>query len=415
MNEVENNNHIINKVENNDYNNMNEVENNDYNNINEVENKDYNNMNEVENKDYNNINMNEVENKDYNNMNEVENKDNVKMNEVENNDYKMDIIDTDDPETKDTKPPKKTLKQKIIKGLKITGTVILGIILIYTLFTIICSIYEKSKIRSYNYGTKLDVNGHTMNVKVVGEKNEPTIVILTGMASPSPVLHYKPVTEALSDKFRIIVLEPFGYGLSDIVDDERTIDKITSELHTAIEKLGVKEYYLMGHSIGGLYSLQLANQYPDEVLGYVGLDPTVPRVKEYSPSSGESAFKVVRLLNTLGFTRIPTIFNKKNLILPLYNGYNYTDEELSIFKNLSLSKSFNKNVINEISHLFDNADSLRDKKFPKNIPVITYLASQNNEKFDNYKPVHEEVGNESISNEVIVLEGNHVFFVFDNF
>jgi len=355
--------------------------------------------------------MNEIENND-NKMGEVENNDSIKINTIENNDYKMDVIDTDELVKKDTKPPK-TIKQKIIKGLKITGSVILGIILIYTLFTVICSIYEKSKIRSYNYGTKFDINGHTMNYKVFGEKNEPTIVFLTGLGSASPVLHYKPLAEALSDKYKFIILEPFGYGLSDIVDDDRTIDKICSELHTAIEKLGVKKYYLMGHSIGGLYSLQLANQYPNEVLGYVGLDPTVPRVSEYTPSTGVKTIKIVRLLNILGFTRIPTIFNKKNLILPLYDGYNYTDEELSIFKNLSLSKAFNRNIVDENSRLYTNADPLRGKKFPKNIPVITYLASGTN-KSELYIPAHEEVGNESISNEVIVLEGNHIFFLFDH-
>jgi len=291
---------------------------------------------------------------------------------------------------------------------------ILGIILIYILFTIICSIYEKSKIKSYNYGTKLNINGHTMNAKVFGEKNEPTIVFLTGMGFASPVLYYKPLAEAFSDKYKFIILEPFGYGLSDIVNDKRTMDKICSEYHTAIEKFGVKKYYLMGHSIGGLYSLHMANRYPNEILGYVGLDPTVPRVSEYTPSIGVKEIKIVRLLNIFGFTRIPTIFNKKNLLLPLHDGYNYTDEELSIFKNLSISKAFNRNFVDEISYFFVNADSLRGKKFPKDIPVIIFLASINCKIYDVYKSVNEEVVNESISNEIIILEGAHIDFFFDH-
>lgn len=44
----------------------------------------------------------------------------------------------------------------------------------------------------------------------------------------------------LSPKYRVV--EPFGYGLSDITEDERTIENITEEIHEALQVIGVKKY-----------------------------------------------------------------------------------------------------------------------------------------------------------------------------
>lgn len=66
-------------------------------------------------------------------------------------------------------------------------------------------------------------------------------------------------------------MEPFGYGLSDQVDTERSIENIIEELYTCLEEIGVHQYYLMAHSISGLYSLYYANTYPEKIHGFIGI------------------------------------------------------------------------------------------------------------------------------------------------
>jgi len=114
-----------------------------------------------------------------------------------------------------------------------------------------------------NYGIKVDVNGHQMNVVIQGEGNDKTIVVLNGLSIPSPVLFYKEIGESLSTDYKV---------LSDQVSEEKTVENIVSEIHTCLQKFGIQQYNVMGHSIGGLYSLVLSNDYPEEVLAFIGLD-----------------------------------------------------------------------------------------------------------------------------------------------
>jgi len=125
-----------------------------------------------------------------------------------------------------------------------------------------------------DFGMKVDVNGRKMAVNILGEENKTTIVILPGLSCPSPVLFYNSLAELLADKFKIVIIEPFGYGISDLTDEERLTENIISEVHECLQKLGINQFYFMGHSIGGIYSLVYDNTYPNEVLGFIGLDNT---------------------------------------------------------------------------------------------------------------------------------------------
>ena len=81
----------------------------------------------------------------------------------------------------------------------------------------------------------------------------------------------------------MITVEPFGYGLSDQVDTERSIENIIEELYTCLEEIGVHQYYLMAHSISGLYSLYYANTYLEKIHGFIGIDYSVPKQNENEP------------------------------------------------------------------------------------------------------------------------------------
>lgn len=74
----------------------------------------------------------------------------------------------------------------------------------------------------------------------------------------------------ISRKYIVAIIELFGYGLSDTIDEPRTINNITDEIREAIEQLGLKDYMMIGHSIAGVYSLEYVDNYPDEVLGFRG-------------------------------------------------------------------------------------------------------------------------------------------------
>jgi len=308
---------------------------------------------------------------------------------------------------------KRTLKQKIFRAITGFFIAIFTLIILYAEFNIGCSIYESSRLKSYHHGKNYNVNGHTMVADIVGSADKPTIVIFTGFGSYSPILHYKPLTEAFSDKYRFVTLEPFGYGLSDSVDEERTITNIVSEYHNIISQIGVEKYYIMGHSLGGLYSLYYANQYPNEVLGFIGLDSVLTNnVEDYE--EGVTSLKVFAFLNDIGYERMMSLFNKRNLSIPLYDKYNYTDEEIEMFRIIAIKKGLNKSIINEYSLISQNMRFVGDIKFPQNVRVLNTISDSISEGTPNWKEDHILIGSNSTYNEVVEFHGDHLFFMLEN-
>ena len=176
------------------------------------------------------------------------------------------------------------MRRKIFKIIKWLVIVILILCCMGITWNYFCKRREIPKIQAA-YGKAVKVNGKKMTVEIAGLQAEetPVIVLLPGLGSPSPVLEFRPLAEELGKTCKVITMEPFGYGLSDPADTERSIENIVEELHACLEKIGVRRYYLMAHSISGLYSLYYANTYPEEVRGFIGIDSSVPKQNENEP------------------------------------------------------------------------------------------------------------------------------------
>ncbi|MFD3056535.1 alpha/beta fold hydrolase, partial [Streptococcus agalactiae] len=96
--------------------------------------------------------------------------------------------------------------------------------------------------------------------------------------------------------------------LSDIPTKPRTLENITKEIHTGLNKIGVKNFYLAAHSLGGMYSLNYAKNYPEEVRGFIGMDTSTPWMEgeqktNYDPESAKWAMK------------LPDVDDKSSLLL----------------------------------------------------------------------------------------------------
>ena len=177
------------------------------------------------------------------------------------------------------------IKKKIWMIIKWILVVIILIFLLGVVWNAICKKVDERKMQNA-YGDSVQVNGKNMVVEIVGENHDgPPIILLPGLGEPSPILEFRPLASELSKKYEVITIEPFGYGLSDSTKRKRTIENIVEELHECVKNLGEEEYYLMGHSISGLYTLYWSQIYPDEIKGIIGIDPSVPQMtsKENNP------------------------------------------------------------------------------------------------------------------------------------
>jgi pimeloyl-ACP methyl ester carboxylesterase len=309
--------------------------------------------------------------------------------------------------------PKEQKKQKSVarKSIRLLIWIISSVVFIlmcYGYFNLICSINENRNLDDLasKYSNKTEINDRYMSFNIVGDKNEKTIVLLPRMGSPSPIVEYKPLTEALSSKYRVITVEPFGYGFSEDVEADRTMEKIVSELHQCIQKLDIKQYYLMGSSLGGLYSLEWAKDFTDEILGFIGLDSSVPGIEAIETEEQFLAKKnKAKLNNSLGFDRIKYLFNSN--LLPLDHSYNYSEDDLKIEKILINKKSFTNAIVEDINNYYSNLSKLANVKFPDKVPVLSFVSSESNEANNKWNELQHKVLGNNEHNEVIILDGPH--------
>lgn len=303
------------------------------------------------------------------------------------------------------------MKRRILKIMKWVFVVLLGVVVVLVIWNFICKKAEQSKVKAA-YGSAIEVNGHNMMVDIKGDDNEITIILLPGWGSPSPILEFLPLAEELSEDFRVITIEPFGYGLSDRAGTEREISVIVEELHECTQKLGCDQYYLMAHSLSGLYSLYWANAYPQEVQGFIGIDPSVPKQSDEEPlpikmvTLNKLSAYFQKTVSVLGITRILSIGNTENAIYA-DSSYPYSERELEVFRILSMDFAYNKNVMNELNHMEDSLESVRDMKFPETIPVLQFVSGDNCELLETWETLHREVITETDKSEVLRLDGGH--------
>ena len=77
--------------------------------------------------------------------------------------------------------------------------------------------------------------------------------------------------------YRIIVIEKFGYGYSDLYERPCDIDSVVDYQRKALRIAGEKgPYILLPHSMSGLEAIRWKQKYPDEVKAIIGLDMAVP-------------------------------------------------------------------------------------------------------------------------------------------
>jgi pimeloyl-ACP methyl ester carboxylesterase len=125
-------------------------------------------------------------------------------------------------------------------------------------------------------GDLVEVEGNKMSIYTKGQ-GKHTLVFLSGGGTSSPILDFKPLYSKLFNDYRIVVVEKFGYGYSDVMSGKRDIETILRQTRTALEKSGIKgPYVLCPHSMSGIEAIHWAQMYPNEVEAIIGLDMAVP-------------------------------------------------------------------------------------------------------------------------------------------
>lgn len=288
---------------------------------------------------------------------------------------------------------KKLLKIMLIALCTILTVLVVFVASVYVV-NLISNEREQGKIEAY--GQKVLVDGKQMNVLIQGDGKE-TIVLLPGYGTASPVLDFKPLVKELSPYYRVVVIEPFGYGLSDDTDKVRTSQNIVDEIHECLQKLNIKKYTLMGHSISGIYGLEYVNQYEKEVQAFVGIDTSVPKQE-----TDELPVSSLQLLHQSGFYRLIVKMNPEQLVMPKVD-----DQTKAQIKMLTFRNFLDESQASEAENFRNNFKNAQRLHFPKKLPVAFYLADQTEKETPNWKPMHEELLKNVDHGKIVTFKGGH--------
>ncbi|MDE5576324.1 MAG: alpha/beta hydrolase [Oscillospiraceae bacterium] len=260
-----------------------------------------------------------------------------------------------------------------MKILKKTAKILLIAVGIIAIALLIC--YINHRVRLANeaktisvMGTPVTVGGHTMNVYSEGD-GEVTLVFMSGGGTCSPVLDFKSLYSLLSGKYRIAVVEKFGYGFSDVVDTERDIDTILEDTRAALSAAGLEApYVLCPHSMSGLEALRWAQKYPDEVTAIVGLDMAVPGYYE-EMKINIPLMRLASFAAQIGVTRlIPGIAESDAIQYGTLS-----EEEKELYRAVFYRRTATVTMINETAAVKGNAKTVEAAGVPQ-MPMLLFIS-----------------------------------------
>ncbi|MEH3090398.1 MAG: alpha/beta hydrolase [Microbacterium arborescens] len=279
----------------------------------------------------------------------------------------------------------------------LAGGIVVGVVaaslVTTTTIDVVASRVEAGRLE--DYGQAVEVDGRRMNVLIEGTGDE-TIVLLPGFGTSSPVLDFAPLTRRLAVDHRVVVVEPFGYGLSDPTDRERTSANIVGEIHDALDTLGIDRYVLMGHSIAGIHALELTARYPDEVEAFVGIDTSVP---EQPGMDAAFPIDLLRAAKTLGLSRIATAFGGAS-------GAAFTDRERDQIDILTNRNSLADTYLDEMSRIGATFADAEGRRFPAYLPLLLFVVAEN-PRNPEWAALHENQAATVADGTVIPLAGDH--------
>lgn len=296
-----------------------------------------------------------------------------------------------------------------MKKLKKCCLAFLGFILLFLVATFIFHriSLEKEQASLTPMGKTVLVNGHKINVYVEGDGPE-TIVVLSGAGIASPILDFKNLTDSLSKKYKVVVVERAGYGFSEDSDQSRDVMTVLSETRQALSQAEVSgPYVIVSHSMASLESLAWQEKYPDEVKALVGLDWALPT--SYEDLKGNQALLTVAYWSSkIGLLRyFPESFYIKNPTL--------TETERQQYKLLAYKQLMSQAMLHESRLAKENAKKVPSSINPK-IPALLLVSNGEGTSFSQseWQRYAERFASDQSNVQVVYMDAPHDLYHYQS-
>lgn len=296
--------------------------------------------------------------------------------------------------------------------MKILKKWFLGFLSFILLFLVATFIFhrislEKEQASLTPMGQQVLIDGHQMNVYVEGSSPE-TIVVLSGAGIASPILDFKEVSESLSKRYKVVIVERAGYGYSDDSNHSRDVMEVLSETRQALSQANITgPFIILSHSMASLESLAWQEKYPDEVKALIGLDWALPASYE-NLKDNQALLTVAYWTSKIGLLRyFPESFYIKNPTL--------IENERKQYKLLAYKQLMSQAMLNESRLVKENA-----KKVPSSInlkiPTLLLVSNGQGTSFGQSEWQHfaEKFASEQSNVKVIYMDTPHDIYHYQS-
>ncbi|RWB24623.1 MAG: 3-oxoadipate enol-lactonase [Mesorhizobium sp.] len=110
-------------------------------------------------------------------------------------------------------------------------------------------------------------NGIVLHTKLLGQPEGPALVFSNSLGSDFRI--WEDVATLLGQRYRILLYDKRGHGLSDAPTGPYTIDDHTDDLLALLDHFGFEATAIVGVSLGGMIAQRLAARAPDRAKALV--------------------------------------------------------------------------------------------------------------------------------------------------
>ena len=123
----------------------------------------------------------------------------------------------------------------------------------------------------------IEINNIHVHYECWNEQGDETVVLLHGFTGSTKTWHE--VAALLPKTYRIIAVDLIGHGQTDSPEDAiyYTMKYQIELLHKLFEVLQLKQFHLVGYSMGGRVALSYAVQYPEKLVSLI-LESATPGI-----------------------------------------------------------------------------------------------------------------------------------------
>ena len=296
-----------------------------------------------------------------------------------------------------------------MKILKKWFLAFLSFILLFLLATFIFHriSLEKEEASLKPMGQQVLVNGHQINVYVEGDGPD-TVVVLSGAGIASPILDFKEVSESLSKRYKVVIVERAGYGYSDDSNYSRDVMEVLSETRQALSQANITgPFIILSHSMASLESLAWQEKYPDEVKALIGLDWALPASYE-NLKDNQALLTLAYWSSKIGLLRyFPESFYIKNRTL--------IESERKQYKLLAYKQLMSQAMLHESQTVKENAKKVPSNINPK-IPALLMVSNGDGTSFSQFEwqRYAERFASDQSNVQVIYMDAPHDLYHYQS-